>query len=109
MRDVSTQGRQGAKAQEHDGSNAGRAAGVSWNLLYYGCVWKANRVTPINQARCGVLVSNEGRRHEMTGRNWYLKTLIRAAIGAATLDGLALGQWCQIDGNYKDLQGKFNE
>ncbi len=35
--------------------------------------------------------------------------LIRAAIGAATLDGLALGQWRQIDGNYKDLQGKFNE
>ena len=35
--------------------------------------------------------------------------LIRAAIGAATLDDLALGQWRQIDGNYKDLQGKFNE
>jgi 23S rRNA pseudouridine2457 synthase len=35
--------------------------------------------------------------------------LIRAAIGAATLDGLALGQWRQIDGNYQDLQGKFNE
>jgi len=35
--------------------------------------------------------------------------LIRAAIGAATLDGLALGQWRQIDGSYKDLQGKFNE
>lgn len=35
--------------------------------------------------------------------------LIRAAIGAATLDGLALGQWRKIDGNYQDLQGKFNE
>ena len=35
--------------------------------------------------------------------------LIRAAIGAATLDGLALGQWRQIDGSYQDLQGKINE
>ncbi|MDP2882140.1 MAG: pseudouridine synthase [Azonexus sp.] len=35
--------------------------------------------------------------------------LIRAAIGAATLDGLALGQWRKIDGSYQDLQGKFNE
>ena len=35
--------------------------------------------------------------------------LIRAAIGAATLDGLALGQWRQIDGNYQGLQGRFNE
>lgn len=35
--------------------------------------------------------------------------LIRAAIGAATLDGLALGQWRQITGSYQDLQGKFNE
>src|SRR6185369_276514 len=35
--------------------------------------------------------------------------LIRAAIGAATLDGLALGQWRQIAGSYQDLQGKFNE
>ena len=34
--------------------------------------------------------------------------LIRAAIGAVTLDGLALGQWRKIDGSYKDLQGKFN-
>lgn len=34
--------------------------------------------------------------------------LIRAAIGAATLDGLAPGQWRQIDGGYRDLQGKFN-
>lgn len=33
--------------------------------------------------------------------------LIRAAIGAMTLDGLELGQWRQIDGSYKDLQGKF--
>lgn len=35
--------------------------------------------------------------------------LIRAAIGAATLDGLALGQWRQINGSYQDLQGKINE
>jgi 23S rRNA pseudouridine2457 synthase len=34
--------------------------------------------------------------------------LIRAAIGAATLAGLELGQWRKIDGCYKDLQGKFN-
>lgn len=33
--------------------------------------------------------------------------LIRAAIGAVTLDGLELGQWRRIDGSYKDLQGKF--
>lgn len=31
--------------------------------------------------------------------------LIRAAIGAATLEGLPLGQWRRIDGSYKDLQG----
>jgi 23S rRNA pseudouridine2457 synthase len=31
--------------------------------------------------------------------------LIRAAIGAATLDGLPLGQWRRIDGGYKELQG----
>ena len=31
--------------------------------------------------------------------------LIRAAIGAATLEGLALGQWRRIDGGYKELQG----
>ncbi|MFH1659221.1 MAG: pseudouridine synthase [Pseudomonadota bacterium] len=35
--------------------------------------------------------------------------LVRAAIGAATLDGLALGEWRKIDGSYQDLQGKFNE
>lgn len=35
--------------------------------------------------------------------------LIRAAVGAATLDGLALGEWRKIDGSYQDLQGKFNE
>ena len=34
--------------------------------------------------------------------------LVRAAIGAATLDGLALGQWRLIEGSFKDLQGKFN-
>ena len=31
--------------------------------------------------------------------------LVRAAIGAATVDGLPLGQWRRIDGGYKDLQG----
>ena len=35
--------------------------------------------------------------------------LIRAAIGAATLAGLAPGQWRQIEGSYQDLQGKLNE
>lgn len=35
--------------------------------------------------------------------------LIRAAIGAATLDGLAPGEWRKIDGSYLYLQGKFNE
>lgn len=35
--------------------------------------------------------------------------LIRAAIGGATLDGLAPGAWRRIDGSYQDLQGKFNE
>ncbi|MDP3440083.1 MAG: pseudouridine synthase [Azonexus sp.] len=34
--------------------------------------------------------------------------LIRAAIGAATVDGLGLGEWRQINGSYQDLQGKFN-
>ncbi len=31
--------------------------------------------------------------------------LIRAAIGAVTLDGLPLGQWRKVDGGYKELQG----
>lgn len=31
--------------------------------------------------------------------------LIRAAIGAATLEGLPLGEWRRIDGGYKELQG----
>ena len=35
--------------------------------------------------------------------------LIRAAIGAVTLDGLVPGAWRQIEGSYMDLQGKFNE
>ena len=34
--------------------------------------------------------------------------LVRAAIGAMTLAGLGLGEWRQIDGAYKDLQGKIN-
>jgi 23S rRNA pseudouridine2457 synthase len=35
--------------------------------------------------------------------------LIRAAIGALTLEGLGLGQWRKMDGSYQDLQGKLNE
>lgn len=35
--------------------------------------------------------------------------LIRAAIGAATLEGLAPGSWRRIEGGYTDLQGSFNE
>ncbi len=35
--------------------------------------------------------------------------LIRAATGAATLDGLAPGAWRRIEGSYTDLQGSFNE
>ena len=35
--------------------------------------------------------------------------LIRAAIGAATLDGLAPGAWRKIDGSYKDLLGSLDE
>lgn len=35
--------------------------------------------------------------------------LIRAAIGAVTLDGLALGAWRQIDGGFGELQGKIHE
>jgi len=35
--------------------------------------------------------------------------LIRGAIGAATLDGLAPGAWRRIEGGYTDLQGSFNE
>lgn len=35
--------------------------------------------------------------------------LVRAAIGAAALDGLALGQWRLSEGSFTDLQGKFNE
>lgn len=31
--------------------------------------------------------------------------LVRAAIGAVSLEGLALGQWRRIDGGYKELQG----
>ena len=35
--------------------------------------------------------------------------LIRAAIGAATLEGLAPGAWRQVDGSVKDLQGSLDE
>jgi 23S rRNA pseudouridine2457 synthase len=35
--------------------------------------------------------------------------LIRAAVGSATLDGLAPGEFRQIEGNYQDLQGRFND
>lgn len=34
--------------------------------------------------------------------------LIRAAVGATSLAGLALGKWRQIEGGYQDLQGIFN-
>ena len=52
--------------------------------------------------------NRQGRR--MTAAIGYpTLRLIRAAIGAATLDGLALGEWRKIDGSYQDLQGKFNE
>ena len=33
--------------------------------------------------------------------------LVRAAIGAASVHGLGLGQWRQSEGSYQDLQGKF--
>ena len=33
--------------------------------------------------------------------------LVRASIGAVTVQGLALGEWRQIDGSYQDLQGKL--
>ena len=33
--------------------------------------------------------------------------LIRAAIGSATLEGLAPGQWRRIEGSYQSLQGAF--
>ena len=33
--------------------------------------------------------------------------LVRAAIGAVTLDGLAPGQWRRIEGSFSDLQGNF--
>ena len=35
--------------------------------------------------------------------------LIRAAIGAATLEGLAPGAWRKIDGSVKDLQGSLDD
>jgi 23S rRNA pseudouridine2457 synthase len=35
--------------------------------------------------------------------------LIRAAIGAASVAGLGLGQWRQINGSYQELQGSLNE
>ncbi len=35
--------------------------------------------------------------------------LVRAAIGALTLEGLALGTYRQIDGDFTFLQGKFHE
>ena len=34
--------------------------------------------------------------------------LIRAAVGATSLAGLALGQWRQIEGRYQHLHGIFN-
>ena len=35
--------------------------------------------------------------------------LIRAAVGSATLDGLAPGKFRQVEGNFRDLQGRFND
>lgn len=35
--------------------------------------------------------------------------LIRAAVGSASLAGLASGQWREIAGSYRDLQGNFHE
>jgi len=35
--------------------------------------------------------------------------LIRAAVGSATLDDLAPGQWRRIDAGYRALQGSFDE
>ena len=35
--------------------------------------------------------------------------LIRAAIGAASVAGLGLGQWRQINGSYQELQGSLIE
>jgi len=35
--------------------------------------------------------------------------LIRAAVGSATLDGLAPGEFRQVAGNHQDLQGRFND
>ena len=35
--------------------------------------------------------------------------LVRAAVGAATLDGLAPGKFRQVEGNFRDLQGRFND
>ncbi len=35
--------------------------------------------------------------------------LIRAAVGSASLGGLPPGQWREIAGSYRDLQGNFHE
>lgn len=35
--------------------------------------------------------------------------LIRAAVGSATLDGLAPGKFRQVEGNFQELQGRFND
>ena len=32
--------------------------------------------------------------------------LVRAAIGALTVDGLALGEWRQLEGDFNVFQGK---
>ena len=34
--------------------------------------------------------------------------LIRAAVGGASMHGLASSEWRQVDGGYQDFQGKFN-
>jgi CRP-like cAMP-binding protein len=38
-----------------------------------------------------------------------LRTATATAVTDATLAGLAPGQWRQIEGDYKDLQGSFND
>jgi 23S rRNA pseudouridine2457 synthase len=56
---------------------------------------------------------SEGRNRQvrrMTAAIGYpTLRLVRAAVGAATLDGLAPARFRKIEGNYHDLQGRFND